>query len=724
MKLRIFFIILICTVLAMFMLPSRKVHSIEDPPCPTENCFTREVSNADDEGDRSLRVVIGHACLDNGDDRIVFTIWDPIELESPIVVPANCNGRLFIYGKANVRNVLDGSRLDSGDDFQDNCMLRIDSNDNEVTNLSFINYRSDDDAQTFPGIGLCLLGNGNRVEHVSSGALPNSTGGDGNDVGIYIRGAENRVLRSQISQNTIDGIWIEGDKNVIQGNYIGDPYEDCSRPSEQDKIESEVVSQEESLKDEAMPTEESQDVDNKLDDGHPNSPASGGCQLISSTTAQQNNPVKIPTGVSTTTNDFSFATATNLKDSFSKIPETIGVTIIDTEKPSNAFVVTTAPLSADELSSVHQAQSQSCLSISNSRYGIRVTKDASDNKIGGFTTGDHNIIAYNGDAGVRLDGSRESIRNTINNNVFYHNGGLGIDEGPERVTLNDKGDGDSGPNTLINFADNLMVIMRTLHVGDRNTYTFTLKGSAPQGSTIEVYLADGGVEHVALDLQGDPSGFGEGEMLLMHFVVQDKPEFEVRLPGFVQRQTKVTTLLTDPEGNTSEFSQNIILEQDSDLDGIIDLYEDAEWNELVDREESDPFNIDTDGDGLLDSVEDSNLNGKRDRDELAPMLADMDHDGLNDYIETKGDGKYDRMKSDTDPFDADTDGDDIKDGDEDKNHNGVVEFYVGETDPRNKDSDADGVEDDLDNCSTMPNPRQRDSNDNNIGDLCEMTNSP
>lgn len=61
---------------------------------------------------------------------------------------------------------------------------------------------------------------------------------------------------------------------------------------------------------------------------------------------------------------------------------------------------------------------------------------------------------------------------------------------------------------------------------------------------------------------------------------------------------------------------------------------------------------------------------------------DSDSDGLPDYIE---------LQFDTNPNDADTDDDGLLDGEEDANHNGVVD--AGETDPRNVDTDGDGLQD-------------------------------
>ncbi len=63
---------------------------------------------------------------------------------------------------------------------------------------------------------------------------------------------------------------------------------------------------------------------------------------------------------------------------------------------------------------------------------------------------------------------------------------------------------------------------------------------------------------------------------------------------------------------------------------------------------------------------------------------DTDRDGLPDELES-------RPGSCTDPFDADSDDDGISDGDEDANHDGVLD--ATETNPCNPDSDGDGLQD-------------------------------
>ncbi|PIR25249.1 MAG: hypothetical protein COX62_08620 [Deltaproteobacteria bacterium CG_4_10_14_0_2_um_filter_43_8] len=668
-----------------------QVHSDGDPQCPTDECLVRHVTqagNGDDEDDRSLRNVLRYACRDKGDDLIVFGRLDTIRLHTPLTIPADCDGRIFMFGKPNVRNVISGTDIDMSDgELTDNCMLKVESNNNEFEYLSFVNFKNRD-AENHPGIGLCFIGNGNRAFQISSGVLPASEGNHGNDIGIYIEGDANSILKSQISQNTLDGILVDGDRNLFQGNNIGRSYEDCSRiPPEDpsDKDDKNIPLEQALTEENNAVTDESEN--NPVVNAHP--ATSGGCQLIAPTPNED------------------------------------------------------APLNDFEGDSFEQKEAEYKLggecAISNGKNGIHLRNTASKNQIGGFQRENHNIFSYNGVAGVRLDGTSESFGNRINNNVFYHNYGLGIDLGQKGVNENDAEDIDQGPNALVNFPHDLRVKMRSLYRPDgRLTYTFQLTGYALQHSVLEVYLTDGSTALEVLQNQGDPSGFGEGENMILpeaYLVESEDGKFTLDLPTIIPRRTKITTLLTDENGNTSEFSENVILEQDSDGDGIIDLFEDRIFNELVDEGESDPFNIDTDGDGLLDGIEDKNRNGIQDVGETSAVLADSDNDGLSDYIETKGDGIYEFfIASDTDPLNPDTDCDGLKDGEEDANGNGVVEFYLGETDPRNPDSDGDNFSDSpkdcngnplqVDNCPTISNPGQEDTNDNGIGDRCEVNSGP
>lgn len=177
------------------------------------------------------------------------------------------------------------------------------------------------------------------------------------------------------------------------------------------------------------------------------------------------------------------------------------------------------------------------------------------------------------------------------------------------------------------------------------------------------------------------------------------------------------------------------LSQDSDSDGIADGSEDANHNGVLDAGETDPAYEDTDGDLFNDSEdkcptderntctayegcvavspedyaagtfslsasayededEDGRYNGEEDANhdcvrqstETDAKNADTDADGLNDYTEVTTCGT-------TDPLNSDSDGDEIKDGLEDKDGNCDIDLNANETDPAKTDTDGDGISD-------------------------------
>ncbi len=207
---------------------------------------------------------------------------------------------------------------------------------------------------------------------------------------------------------------------------------------------------------------------------------------------------------------------------------------------------------------------------------------------------------------------------------------------------------------------------------------------------------------------------------------------------------------------------------DTDGGGVVDGSEDANRDGKLDDGETDPNDptdddevVDTDGDGLSDVLE-ASLG-------LRPNDADTDDDGVRDGDEpnfaddTDGDGKLNAADSDSDgdfikdgtelglteadpdtllgagqfvadedpatttsAIDADTDDGGVDDGDEDENHDGEVDD--GERDPNDPaddlgnvddDTDADGIPDARDNCPTLANPNQADTDNDDVGDACD-----
>jgi hypothetical protein len=118
--------------------------------------------------------------------------------------------------------------------------------------------------------------------------------------------------------------------------------------------------------------------------------------------------------------------------------------------------------------------------------------------------------------------------------------------------------------------------------------------------------------------------------------------------------------------------------RDGEADGEVQLA-DEDGDLISDLHENRADEVDTDGDGALDYLdEDSDDDGLPDRleagdDDLATLPVDGDGDGIPDFR------------------DRDSDNDGLADGDEDLNHDGVLD--PGETDPRSADTDGDGVSD-------------------------------
>jgi len=140
---------------------------------------------------------------------------------------------------------------------------------------------------------------------------------------------------------------------------------------------------------------------------------------------------------------------------------------------------------------------------------------------------------------------------------------------------------------------------------------------------------------------------------------------------------------------------------------------------------TDDLDGDDDGDGILDLFE------AGDADPATPPI-DTDHDGTPDYRDTDsdGDGVLDAIECgaasldepiDTDGdhtpdfLDGDSDGDTVPDsveGNADTDHDGTPDY-------RDTDSDGDTVLDGVDDCRTVANVGQIDSNHDGVGDACE-----
>ena len=185
--------------------------------------------------------------------------------------------------------------------------------------------------------------------------------------------------------------------------------------------------------------------------------------------------------------------------------------------------------------------------LGNGGTGVRVTA-GSDNQIGGAIAGAGNVIAFNQGNGVTIASEGgPALRNSILENSISSNGLLGIDlgnPGPDGVTANDAGDGDSGANNLQNYPN----LTSAIASGSSTALAGTLNSTASAAFTLEFFSSP----------TCDNSGFGEGKIFLnSKSATTDSAgnaSFNVALP-FVQPGQFITATVTDASGNTSEFSK-------------------------------------------------------------------------------------------------------------------------------------------------------------------------
>ncbi|HYV48856.1 MAG TPA: CSLREA domain-containing protein [Myxococcaceae bacterium] len=179
----------------------------------------------------------------------------------------------------------------------------------------------------------------------------------------------------------------------------------------------------------------------------------------------------------------------------------------------------------------------------NTMNGVLVQGGASSNLIGDVPVNDGNTIAYNGLAGVAVtSGTRSSIRH----DSIYSNAALGIDLGATGVTANDLNDPDSGANNLQNFP---LVRNPRPNGGGSTLVDWRLQSTPFTTFTIELFSSP----------TCDPSGYGEGQRYLGSATgTTDVTGYTPVITSTVLLVTPghfVTGTATDPNGNTSEFSQ-------------------------------------------------------------------------------------------------------------------------------------------------------------------------
>jgi CSLREA domain-containing protein len=174
--------------------------------------------------------------------------------------------------------------------------------------------------------------------------------------------------------------------------------------------------------------------------------------------------------------------------------------------------------------------------------GISVTTDGVESIIGGTNPGESNTIANNCGQGVSFGGGRHW---PILGNAIFANGGLGISLNGNGVPVpNDDGDADTGSNDLQNYP----VITSAVIAGGTATISGTLNSTPLETFRIEFFAS----------VNCDSSGFGEGQTFIGTTDVTTDADGNASFGPLsfpAADNSEITATATDPDGNTSEFSQ-------------------------------------------------------------------------------------------------------------------------------------------------------------------------
>ena len=175
--------------------------------------------------------------------------------------------------------------------------------------------------------------------------------------------------------------------------------------------------------------------------------------------------------------------------------------------------------------------------------GIQIDGGSFNNTIGGTAAGAGNTIAFSTGIGVDVDATA-GAGNEIRLNSIFSNTALGIDLGGDGVTQNNSA-GHTGPNDYQNFP----VITAVSSAGGMTTVDGSLNSTASTTFAIDFYTLS----------SMNKSGYGEGRYVLGSTTLTTNTSgtssFVFQFPTPAGGARFVTATVTDPGGNTSEFSQ-------------------------------------------------------------------------------------------------------------------------------------------------------------------------
>ncbi len=186
--------------------------------------------------------------------------------------------------------------------------------------------------------------------------------------------------------------------------------------------------------------------------------------------------------------------------------------------------------------------------LGNEINGVIISGNASENTMGGTATGQANTIAFNQAAGISVS---SGVGNSILSNSIFSNHHLGIDlvapgDPQSGVTPNQPGLR-TGPNDLQNYP-----VMVSAVGGAAGSAQATLNSVANTTFLVQFFSSP----------VPDPSGYGQGEMLLGTLPVttdsSGNASISLNLPGGLPAGLWITATATNQTtGDTSEFSNAV-----------------------------------------------------------------------------------------------------------------------------------------------------------------------
>ena len=169
--------------------------------------------------------------------------------------------------------------------------------------------------------------------------------------------------------------------------------------------------------------------------------------------------------------------------------------------------------------------------------------------VGGTSPGEGNVIAYNG-LGVYLS-AFSANNNRIRGNSIHDNAGLGIYFDPYGVDFNDPLDADDGPNHLQNFP----IIQTVTILGPQAGTHIVGKFNSTPSTTFDLdFYANPACPKFPRELLEGETYLGSSQVTTDG---SGNATIDVTLAATIDPGQRVSATATDPDGNTSGFSQQI-----------------------------------------------------------------------------------------------------------------------------------------------------------------------